>query len=301
MYAEDLDLCYKVRRSGLANYYVSASSVVHYGGKSSNEAECSQWSVIMRFNSVFKFCVKTRGYVYGVAYRIAMGVSALFRLLLLTAMLILKSTTGKAGTLKSGRGYGLFACSGILFNHESPRRGLEFVTRKITHGVARIKLGLDKELRLGNLQAKRDWGFAGDYVRAMWLMLQQDQADDYVIGTGQTHSVEEFVGIAFDHVRLDWKKTCRHRSAVLSPGRGGPAPGQSGQSPEPLGLEAGAIFRAISDPHGRRGSCRTAPRDPSYGSDGSVKQEAKSMCRVPLVPLVLSNDERDQRDEREST
>jgi GDPmannose 4,6-dehydratase len=83
---------------------------------------------------------------------------------------------------------------------------LEFVTRKITHGVARIKLGLDREVRLGNLQAKRDWGFAGDYVRAMWLMLQQDQADDYVIGTGQTHSVEDFVRIAFDHVQLDWKK-----------------------------------------------------------------------------------------------
>ena len=109
-------------------------------------------------------------------------------------------------TVNYRESYGLFACSGILFNHESPRRGLEFVTRKITHGAARIKLGLDKELRLGNLQAKRDWGFAGDYVRAMWLMLQQDQADDYVIGTGQTHSVEEFVAVAFDHVRLDWKK-----------------------------------------------------------------------------------------------
>ena len=109
-------------------------------------------------------------------------------------------------TVNYRESYGLFACSGILFNHESPRRGLEFVTRKITHGVARIKLGLDHELRLGNLQAKRDWGFAGDYVRAMWLMLQQDQADDYVVGTGQTHSVEEFVQIAFDHVNLDWKK-----------------------------------------------------------------------------------------------
>src|SRR5262249_20262754 len=91
-------------------------------------------------------------------------------------------------------------------NHESPRRGLEFVTRKITHGVARIKLGLDSELRLGNLDAKRDWGFAGDYVRAMWLMLQQDEPDDYVIGTGETHSVREFVEIAFDRVNLDWKK-----------------------------------------------------------------------------------------------
>jgi GDPmannose 4,6-dehydratase len=109
-------------------------------------------------------------------------------------------------TVNYRESYNLFACSGILFNHESPRRGLEFVTRKITHGVARIKLGLANELRLGNLQAKRDWGFAGDYVRAMWLMLQQDKADDYVIGTGQTHSVEEFVRIAFDHAGLDWRR-----------------------------------------------------------------------------------------------
>src|SRR6202040_2464852 len=92
-------------------------------------------------------------------------------------------------TVNYRESYGLFACSGILFNHESPRRGLEFVTRKITHGVARIKLGLASELRLGNLQAKRDWGFAGDYVRAMWLMLQHDTADDFVVGTGETHSV----------------------------------------------------------------------------------------------------------------
>jgi GDPmannose 4,6-dehydratase len=109
-------------------------------------------------------------------------------------------------TVNYRESYGMFACSGILFNHESPRRGLEFVTRKITHGVARIKHGLDEELRLGNLEAKRDWGFAGDYVRAMWLMLQQEQPDDYVVGTGETHSVEEFVRIAFDHAGLDWRR-----------------------------------------------------------------------------------------------
>jgi GDPmannose 4,6-dehydratase len=109
-------------------------------------------------------------------------------------------------TVNYRESYGLFACSGILFNHESPRRGLEFVTRKITHGVARIKFGLDTELRLGNLDAKRDWGFAGDYVRAMWLMLQQDRPDDYVICTGETHSVEEFVRIAFARVGLDWRR-----------------------------------------------------------------------------------------------
>jgi GDPmannose 4,6-dehydratase len=109
-------------------------------------------------------------------------------------------------TVNYRESYGMFACSGILFNHESPRRGLEFVTRKITHHVARIKHGLAKELRLGNLQAKRDWGFAGDYVRAMWLMLQQDSPDDYVVGTGETHTVQEFVEIAFDRVGLDWRK-----------------------------------------------------------------------------------------------
>jgi GDPmannose 4,6-dehydratase len=109
-------------------------------------------------------------------------------------------------TVNYRESYGMFACSGILFNHESERRGLEFVTRKITHGVARIKHGLTEELRLGNLDAKRDWGFAGDYVRAMWLMLQQDEADDYVVGTGETHSVEEFVRIAFDRAGLDWRR-----------------------------------------------------------------------------------------------
>ncbi len=101
--------------------------------------------------------------------------------------------------------YGLFACSGILFNHESPRRGFEFVTRKITSTAARIKLGQADELRLGNLAAKRDWGYAGDYVKAMWLMLQQPEADDYVIATNETHSVEEFVELTFDNLGLNWR------------------------------------------------------------------------------------------------
>jgi len=109
-------------------------------------------------------------------------------------------------TVNYRESYGMFAVSGICFNHESPRRGLEFVTRKITHGVARIKAGLTEELRLGNLDARRDWGFAGDYVRAMWLMLQQDTPEDYVIATGETHTVREFVEIAFDEAGLDWKK-----------------------------------------------------------------------------------------------
>ena len=102
--------------------------------------------------------------------------------------------------------YGLFALSGILFNHESPRRGFEFVTRKISNAVAQIKLGLAEELHIGNLEAKRDWGFAGDYVKAMWLMLQQDNPDDYVIATNETHSVREFLESAFKYVGLDWKK-----------------------------------------------------------------------------------------------
>lgn len=108
-------------------------------------------------------------------------------------------------TVNYRESYDMFAVSGILFNHESPRRGLEFVTRKITDGVARIKLGLEKELRMGNLDAKRDWGFAGDYVKAMWLMLQQNEPDDYVISTGETHSVKEFIEIAFSHVGLNWQ------------------------------------------------------------------------------------------------
>jgi GDPmannose 4,6-dehydratase len=109
-------------------------------------------------------------------------------------------------TVNYRESYDLFAVSGILFNHESPRRGIEFVTRKVTDGVARIKLGLAKELQLGNLEARRDWGYAGDYVEAMWLMLQQSTPDDYVVGTGETHSVRELVDIAFRHVGLDYRQ-----------------------------------------------------------------------------------------------
>ncbi len=109
-------------------------------------------------------------------------------------------------TVNYRESYGLFACSGILFNHESPRRGLEFVTRKVTDGVARIKCGLTDTLALGNLDAKRDWGFSGDYVRAMWLMMQQDQADDYVVATGETHTVQRLVELAFERAGLDWQK-----------------------------------------------------------------------------------------------
>ena len=102
--------------------------------------------------------------------------------------------------------YNIFGCNGMLFNHESPRRGFEFVTRKISLGVAKIKLGITKKIKLGNLDAKRDWGYAGDYIEAMWLMLQQDKPDDYVIATGETHSVKDFVELAFKYVGLDWEE-----------------------------------------------------------------------------------------------
>jgi len=109
-------------------------------------------------------------------------------------------------TVNYRESYDLFACSGILFNHESPRRGLEFVTRKVTYGAARIKLGLADELRLGNLESRRDWGYAGDYVKAMWQMLQQEEPDDYVVGTGETHAVREVCEMAFGHLGLDWQE-----------------------------------------------------------------------------------------------
>ena len=120
-------------------------------------------------------------------------------------------------TVNYRESYGMFAVSGILFNHESPRRGLEFVTRKVTDGVARIKLGLADHLSLGNLDASRDWGFAGDYVRAMWMMLQQPQPDDYVIATGKSHSVRQLVETAFGHAGLDWQKYVRIDPALLRP------------------------------------------------------------------------------------
>lgn len=120
-------------------------------------------------------------------------------------------------TVNYRESYDLFAVSGILFNHESPRRGLEFVTRKVTDGVARIKLGLAKELRLGNLDARRDWGFAGDYVQAMWLMLQQDSPDDYVIATGEAHSVQELVEIAFEQAGLEWQRSVKLDKAFIRP------------------------------------------------------------------------------------
>jgi GDPmannose 4,6-dehydratase len=120
-------------------------------------------------------------------------------------------------TVNYRESYGMYCVSGILFNHESERRGREFVTRKVSDGVARIKLGLARELRLGNLDSKRDWGFAGDYVRAMWLMLQQPKADDYVVATGETHSVKELVEVAFGCAGLDWQKHVVIDPALVRP------------------------------------------------------------------------------------
>jgi len=148
-------------------------------------------------------------------------------------------------TVNYRESYGLFAVSGILFNHESPRRGLEFVTRKISDGVARIKLGLAEELRLGNLDAKRDWGFAGDYVEAMWLMLQSDEAEDYVVATGQEHSVREFVEIAFDHVGLDVDRHVVVDPEFLRPAEVDHLVGDAAKAREQLGWEPQVSFQEL--------------------------------------------------------
>ncbi len=126
--------------------------------------------------------------------------------------------------------YGMFITNGILFNHESPRRGETFVTRKITRAIGRIKEGMQQRLYLGNLDACRDWGFAGDYVEAMWLMLQQDEPDDYVVATGESHSVREFLDEAFDYAGLDWRERCRDRFALFAAERGGSPAGRRVES-----------------------------------------------------------------------
>jgi GDPmannose 4,6-dehydratase len=148
-------------------------------------------------------------------------------------------------TVNYRESYNLFAVSGILFNHESPRRGLEFVTRKVTDAAARIKLGLATEVGLGNLDAHRDWGFAGDYVRAMWLMLQQEQADDYVIATGESHSVQELVEIAFGHVGLDWRKHVRLDPAFLRPAEVDHLIGDASKARATLGWTPHVSFEAL--------------------------------------------------------
>ena len=148
-------------------------------------------------------------------------------------------------TVNYRESHGLFAVSGILFNHESPRRGLEFVTRKVARGAARIKRGLADTLSLGNLDARRDWGFAGDYVRAMWLMLQQDEADDYVIATGKSHSVRELVETAFAHAGLDWREHVRTDPALLRPAEVDHLIGDPAKAETALGWRPGVDFEGL--------------------------------------------------------
>jgi GDPmannose 4,6-dehydratase len=148
-------------------------------------------------------------------------------------------------TVNYRESYGMYCCNGILFNHEGPRRGREFVTRKITEGVAKIKLGLAKELRLGNLDAKRDWGFAGDYVRAMWMMLQQPEPDDYVIASGETHSVREFVELAFGYVGLDWQKHVVTDPAFIRPAEVDLLVGDPSKARKKFGWKPDVDFRGL--------------------------------------------------------
>ncbi len=148
-------------------------------------------------------------------------------------------------TVNYRESYDLFACSGILFNHESPRRGLEFVTRKVTDGAARIKLGLASEIALGNLDAKRDWGYAGDYVEMMWMMLQQDEPDDYVIASGQTHSVQELVEVAFGHAGLDWKDHIRVDPRFVRPAEVDLLIGDPTKAREKLGWQPRVTFEEL--------------------------------------------------------
>jgi GDPmannose 4,6-dehydratase len=148
-------------------------------------------------------------------------------------------------TVNYRESYGMYCCSGILFNHESERRGREFVSRKVTDGVARIKLGLAKELRLGNLDAKRDWGFAGDYVQAMWLMMQQDRPDDFVIATGETHTVGELVQVAFDAAGLDWKKYVVQDPSLVRPAEVDLLIGDAGKANKVLGWKPAVGFQEL--------------------------------------------------------
>lgn len=148
-------------------------------------------------------------------------------------------------TVNYRESYGMFAVSGILFNHESPRRGLEFVTRKVTEGVARIKLGHKDKLSIGNMDAQRDWGFSGDYVKAMWKMLQQDVADDYVIATGETHSVKELIEVAFAHAGLDWQKHVYQDPALIRPAEVDLLLGDPAKAKASLGWEPEVGFRQL--------------------------------------------------------
>ena len=163
-------------------------------------------------------------------------------------------------TVNYRESYGLYACSGILFNHESPRRGREFVTRKVSDGAARVKLGLAQELRLGNLGARRDWGFAGDYVEAMWRMLQQPKADDYVVATGESHTVRELVEIAFGAVGLDWREWVHEDPALLRPAEVERLVGDASKARRVLGWAPRVSFRELVETMVRADLERLQPR-----------------------------------------
>ena len=172
-------------------------------------------------------------------------------------------------TVNYREAYGLFACNGILFNHESPRRGETFVTRKITRAAARIKEGLQDKLYLGNLEAKRDWGFAGDFVEAMWMMLQQEKPDDYVIATGQTHSVREFLEAVFELLGLDWRKHVEIDARYFRPSEVDLLLGDAGKARRELGWKPNVDFQGLVHTmvmHDWAGKGRTNLGEPSIGS-----------------------------------
>ena len=188
--------------------------------------------------------------------------------------------------------YGMHASNGILFNHESPRRGETFVTRKITRAVARIKAGVQDKLYLGNLDSKRDWGYAPEYVEAQWLMLQQDNPDDYVIATNETHTIREFLEVSFGRVGLDYEKVRRDRPALLPSGRGGPAHRRPRQSEKATRLGTQDDVQGTGGNHDRRG-CRPAPaRDERQELSALIFQpksafhRQKRGARFPLLPFL---------------
>ena len=197
-------------------------------------------------------------------------------------------------TVNYRESYNIFACSGILFNHESPRRGPEFVTRKITLGAARIKLGLQKELLMGNLDTRRDWGFAGDYVKAMHLMMQAPQADDYVIGTGETHQGKEWAQLAFERVGLNWQDYVKSDPQFMRPGRGRPLDRRSVEGEEEVEVEAEGLVRRAHRHDGgrttsrRRRGCslrrRSTGRTPQQSTPADALEDAMAEAQQLVDP-----------------
>ena len=192
-------------------------------------------------------------------------------------------------TVNYRESYNLHASSGILFNHESPRRGLEFVTRKVTDGVSRIKLGLATELRMGNLDSQRDWGFAGDYVKAMWMMLQQDTPDDYVVATGETHTVKELVQLAFDRVGLDWEKYVVIDPRFIRPAEVDLLIGQPAKANKVLGWVPETSFQTLVNMMGDADMDRLSARKEAANDEGigygcqRIRRQAPSACTATCL------------------